>query len=253
MLIVQDKITTPLNYAHISRPRLHNALAGSLSNCTSTVLQGRAGSGKTLLAADFARRSHRRIAWYTVDSSDSSLPVFLRYFTASIQREFPLFGQLVLDESLGRPGNLDATHAADLLIHELSDLNEPLMIVMDDLHLLYDESWIVPFFHRLLPLLPREAHLLIIGRSLPPAPLWRLRSKQQLCVIEEAALNFTHDEAVELFQEYGLPTDKVDTILAETGGRAALINFRARKKNLAGDMHDDPTRYRGRALESFSA
>ncbi len=175
MLIVQDKITPPLNYARISRLRLHNALAGSLANCTSTVLQGRAGSGKTQLAADFARRSHRRIAWYTVDSSDSRLPIFVRYLTASVQREFPKFGRVVLDESLGRPENLDATHAANLLIHELSDLHEPLLIVMDDLHLLYDESWIVPFFHRLLPLLPPEAHLLIIGRSLPPAPLWRLR------------------------------------------------------------------------------
>ena len=152
MLIVQDKITPPCDYARITRPRLHDALAQSLSNCTSTVLQGRAGSGKTQLVVDFARRSHRRIAWYTVDSSDSSLLVFLRYLSASVKKESPQFGQVVLDKGLGSPENLNAIHAADLFVHELSDLHEPLLIVVDGLHLLYDEGWIVPFFQRLTTL-----------------------------------------------------------------------------------------------------
>ena len=80
----------------------------------------------------------------------------------------------------------------------------PLLMVIDDLHLIYDAGWVVPFFRRLLPLLPPEAHMLIIGRSLPPTPVWRMRSKQTLCLVEEAALAFTSQEAADLFAGYGL-------------------------------------------------
>jgi ATP/maltotriose-dependent transcriptional regulator MalT len=62
------------------------------------------------------------------------------------------------------------------------------VLVIDDLHLIYDADWIVPFFHRLLLLLPAKTHMLILGRSLPPEPIWRLRSKQRLFVITEQML-----------------------------------------------------------------
>jgi ATP/maltotriose-dependent transcriptional regulator MalT len=65
------------------------------------------------------------------------------------------------------------------------------LVVIEDLHLVSDSDWLVPFFSRLLPLLPSEVHVLITSRSLPPAPLWRMRSKQSLVVIDEARCAFT--------------------------------------------------------------
>jgi ATP/maltotriose-dependent transcriptional regulator MalT len=99
---------------------------------------------------------------------------------------------------------------------------------VDDLHLLYDAEWIVPFFGRLLPLLPVEAHMILIGRTLPPAPLWRMRSKQTLRVIDEAAMAFTLAEAEELFDSYGSPSKHAAQALAETWGRAAALDQIAR-------------------------
>jgi len=60
----------------------------------------------------------------------------------------------------------------------IEDEGKPLPIVIEDLHLVCDTDWLVPFLDRLLPLAPREVHLLITSRTLPPAPLWRMRSKQ---------------------------------------------------------------------------
>jgi hypothetical protein len=55
-----------------------------------------------------------------------------------------------------------------------------LVLVIDDLYLIYDADWIVSFFHRLLLLLPAKTHMLILGQGLPPEPIWRLHSKQRL-------------------------------------------------------------------------
>jgi ATP/maltotriose-dependent transcriptional regulator MalT len=66
--------------------------------------------------------------------------------------------------------------------------------------------------------------MILIGRTLPPAPLWRMRSKQTLCVIDEAALAFTLAEARELFASYGSRPEGAAQALAETWGRAAALD-----------------------------
>jgi LuxR family maltose regulon positive regulatory protein len=114
---------------------------------------------------------------------------------------------------------------AEAFVYELLERRgEPLLIVIDDLHLVYDAEWVVPFFRRLLPLLPAEAHMLITGRSLPPAPLWRMRSKQTLCVIEEPTLSFTELEAKRLFASYGLTDAQAIAALKQTRGRASTLD-----------------------------
>ncbi len=119
---------------------------------------------------------------------------------------------------------------AEAFLYELQECRgEPLLIVVDDLHLVYDAEWVVPFFRRLLPLLPTEAHMLIIGRGLPPTPVWRMRSKQTLCLVEEDALAFTPREAAELFAVYGLSAREARAALEQTQGRAAALDVWARR------------------------
>ena len=71
--------------------------------------------------------------------------------------------------------------------------------------------------------------MLLIGRSLPPTPVWRMRSKQTLCLIEEAALAFTPREAADLFAGYGLAARDARAALEQTGGRAAALDEMARR------------------------
>jgi len=205
-------------------------LGEGLDSCASTIITGRAGTGKTLLATDFARSCGRRAAWYTVEAPDCELPVFFRYLTESVRRQRPGFGREVLAGFAGSPGSDDIPALADAFIYELQECGgEPLLLVVDDLHLIYDAGWVVPFFRRLLPLLPAEAHMLIIGRSLPPTPVWRMRSKQTLCLVEEAALAFDVREAEDLFAGYGLSGRDARRALEQTGGRAAALDASARR------------------------
>jgi LuxR family transcriptional regulator, maltose regulon positive regulatory protein len=229
MPLILDKITTPPEAPRISRPRLLNTLHGSLNSCTSTIINGRAGTGKTLLAADFARRSGRAVAWYKIDASDTELRVFFNYLLGAVGRHRPGFGEQTLLPMVEGATLEDIPMLAEAFVFELLEsAGEPLLIVLDDLHLVYDAEWVVPFFRRLLPLLPAEAHMLITGRSLPPAPLWRMRSKQTLCVVEEAVLTFTLKEAEKLFDSYGLVAEPAKSALQQSRGRAAALDALAR-------------------------
>jgi LuxR family transcriptional regulator, maltose regulon positive regulatory protein len=231
--VIMDKITPPAEAPRVSRDRLLASLSASLESCNSTVVQGRAGTGKTMLAADFARRCGRPAAWYKLDAPDAELTVFFRHLCASVAAAREGFGARSLAR-LGRgAGPSDAPALAEAFVHELSESDEPLLVVIDDWHLIYDAAWVLPFFGRLLPLLPPEVHFLLTGRSLPPTPLWRMRSKQTLCVVDEEALAFTLTEARRLFTHCGLPASRAEDALLRTRGRAALLDAEARAASLA--------------------
>lgn len=183
-----------------------------------------------MLATDFAQRCGRSVAWYKVDAPDANLAVFVEYLVASVNRSRSGFGAktlLALSESVA---NLDLSHLtklAEAFVFDLETQYEPLLLVIDDLHLIYDEQWLSPFFHRLLNLLPAEVHILILGRGLPPAPLWRLRSKQHLYVIGETMLAFSELEAKELFARHGLSETQAHLEWKLTYGRAADLHAAA--------------------------
>jgi LuxR family maltose regulon positive regulatory protein len=224
--LITDKIAKPRRRPRISRFRLLNSLEQSLRAGGSTIISGRAGTGKSMLAIDFADRCGRRVAWYKVDAPDSDPRIFFDYLIGSTRDQRPGFGDKLLTPMIesGEFPQIDAL--AEAFIFELgdSDKQKSLLIVIEDLHLVSDSEWLVPFFTRLLPLLPSDVHLLITSRSLPPAPLWRLRSKQSLVVIEEEALAFTRPEAVALFESYGLSSEQASIALDHSHGRAATIN-----------------------------
>jgi ATP/maltotriose-dependent transcriptional regulator MalT len=254
MSLILDKITMPAETPRVSRARLLEVLNESVSCCNSTVIAGRTGAGKTLLATDFAARCGRRVAWYKVDASEVELGAFLRYLIAAVGSQHPGFGRKTLALLASGAESADAALAAESFVYEMTMLEagESLLIVIDDLHLVYDADWVVPFFARLLPLLPAETHVVLMGRTLPPAPLWRMRSKQTLRVIDEAALAFTPAEAEELFASYALPTRQAAQALAETWGRAAALDAVARGgQSRAEENASQPvTTFDGRARDS---
>ena len=227
--VIPEKITPPAELPRVSRERLLGTLAESLEACNSTIISARAGTGKTMLAGDFARRTARRVAWYKLDAPDSELSAFLRHLCASVAAAArPGFGAQTLARLGAETATDDVPLAVESLVYELSQSNEPLLVVIDDLHLVYDAEWMVPFFRRWLPLLPPEVHVMLLGRSLPPTPLWRMRSKQTLCVLDEALLAFTLAEATQLYASYGLSPERAEAALRETRGRAATLDAHAR-------------------------
>ncbi|HUQ33140.1 MAG TPA: AAA family ATPase [Pyrinomonadaceae bacterium] len=227
--ILYEKVTPPaLPARYLSRGRLLCAVTESLSCGSATIISGRAGTGKTSLAVEFSRSAGRVTAWYKVDAADGDLSVFFKYLVESIAGQRLGFGEQMAVLGTESFGAEDVPLMVESFVNELLQRDEPLLIVLDDLHLVYDEAWVAPFFRRLLPLLPREVHVMLIGRGLPPTPLWRMRSKQALRVIEESALAFTLREAEDWSDRYGLPSEAMLAAWAETKGRVGPFVEKAR-------------------------
>ena len=234
MKLIREKMIIPAEFPHLVRNRLLNTLSENLQNYVATVIVGRAGTGKTMLVADFARGCGRRVAWYKVDAPEVELRWFLHYLVASLAEQCPEIDVRTLKDVIQRIGAHDLSTLAEVFAHELQKQAIPLLLVIDDLHLVYDAHWLTPYFHRLLTLLSEETHLLILTRSLPPTPLWRLRSKQRLCVLTEAELAFTTSEAHDLFANYGLAAGQVGAALEQSNGRVGALAAYARRASSAG-------------------
>jgi ATP/maltotriose-dependent transcriptional regulator MalT len=83
---------------------------------------------------------------------------------------------------------------------------DAIALVLDDTHLLGDSGESVDMLARLLAELPRNGHLVLSGRSLPPLPITRMRSEGTAVVLRESDLGFSDDELDTLADHLGAPT-----------------------------------------------
>ena len=221
-----EKLRVPRFEGAIERPRLDDLLEKSCRQFGATVLSGRAGTGKTTVAAGFASR-YREIAWYSVESADSDWNVFSHYINAALMKT-RAFG-LDADVSIFETENISRSEEVSRFVSELfsrqvtGSRNSPLLIVLDDIQHLFDADWFNDFFTLMLHSLAPEVHLLMLCRSKPPMPLWRLRSKQRLNVIDEKLLAFSAEEAERLYREHGLTGDAAKNAHRASFGRASKL------------------------------
>ena len=223
--LIEAKLRLPKEEKGIVRAKLLELLERSFGSHAGTLLVGRAGSGKTKLAADFARR-FPSVGWYSIDAGDSEWTVFSRYFQAMI------LGKEFKDrrgEDEGRTGRRTPLEMfAELLTAlEARSRNWPALLVLDGVDHLFDSKWFKDFFDMLMASVPADVHLLVLSRTKPPNPLWRLRSKQVIKVIDERLLVFSLSETEKLFALHGRRSRRDAAIAhAECYGRPGkLVSF----------------------------
>lgn len=223
--ILNEKLEIPRCRGLIDRPRLNEILQKSFGNVAAILVSGRAGTGKTAMAAEFAR-TRKHAAWYSVESSDIDWNVFAHYFAASVVRgtgSKKTVGGLLPDFREVSPTAIAAFLSNVICEAGTLPKRARLLIVLDGIHHLFDAPWFIEFFDLLLPSLSEKVDLLLLCRSKPPNPLWRMRSKQQLNVIDEKVLAFTRDEAVELFRQAGHSEWEAERLHTETFGRLSKL------------------------------
>jgi ATP/maltotriose-dependent transcriptional regulator MalT len=219
-----EKLRIPEFRKNISRPRLTDLLAKSSNQFGATLICGRAGTGKTAVAADFAAQ-YENVAWYSVEAADTDWNIFSNYLFAAIFRNRSVFirNNSVPEEAQSKEiqrffGTLSSKIAKAFG-------REPLLIVLDDIHHVFDTQWFDLFFASLVdPLLP-NVHILLLCRSKPSYPLWRMRSKQLLNVIDEKLLALNREETVELYKTYNLTKENAEKAHRESFGRISKLKL----------------------------
>ena len=205
-----DKIMLPKCGDLVERPRITDFLHRSAAQFRGNLISGRAKTGKTYAAADLAR-GYRNVAWFTVDSTDLDWNVFARYLAAAVSPKTKVRDERDIAGFLGDLFTAPAKRKEDTLI------------VIDDIHHVFDARWFSEFFMLLLSSAVPKTHLLLLCRSKPPLPLWRLRSKQVLNVVDEKMLAFDLEETVEWCKKLGIPRQVSHLVPVNAYGRAGKV------------------------------
>jgi len=214
--IIEGKLQIPDVGPTIERDRLNLLLERSIGQYGATLVSGRAGTGKTTLAAQYASKQ-QKACWYSIEPADADWREFSSCFSACL---FPK-GRKLQHLSAHSPSDGEISDYITALFSRLSRKSEtePRLIVLDNVQYLFDADWFSSFFKQLITSLNNGARLLMLCRSKPTAPLWRLRSKQMLNVIEENMLDLTSEEAAELAAAQGASAKASTEALKTSYGR----------------------------------
>ena len=197
-----------------------------------------AGWGKTVLLAQWHASERRPFAWVSLDPSDDDPVRFWSYVIAALRTVAPGFGGAVLAALPNAgPGLVDVV--LPRLINELAELPEPVVLVLDDVHVLQDE-----LVHASLAFvirhLPRTVHLALATRAEPALPLARLRAAGELVELRADELRFADEEADALLNgslTLGLEAGDVELLQERTEGWPAGLQLAALSLRERTDRH----------------
>ena len=201
----------------VSRPRLLAQLDQG-TGTPLTLVAAPAGSGKTTLLADWLatpQASQRVTAWLSLDPGDNDPVRFWTYVITSLQKTGATIDERVLTLlQTHQPPAFESVLTS--LINDLAAAHHDVMLVLDDYHVIQNQT-----IHEALAFLlehrPPRLHLIIVTREDPPLPLPRLRARGELTEIRAADLRFAGGEAAAfLSTTMGLSLTAHDLALLES-------------------------------------
>jgi LuxR family maltose regulon positive regulatory protein len=173
--LLWTKLVAPAPRAGLlPRAGLQSVLQSSLQ-AKLCLLAAPAGYGKTTLLAQWrAVAGGGRVAWVSLDERDNDPTRFWNYLVSALRTVEPGLGTVAL-EVLGGPSVELERVVVPSLVTDLSAVSAPLVLVLDDYHLITDTichqtlGWFLDH-------LPAEVHVVLSTRLDPPLPLARMRA-----------------------------------------------------------------------------
>ncbi|GJQ34798.1 MAG: helix-turn-helix transcriptional regulator [Anaerolineaceae bacterium] len=193
-----------------------------------TLVSAPAGYGKTTTIRMWVEQAGCPVAWVTLEKSDNDLKQFLAYLFTALGRAVSDLGQSAL-EMVENAQEINPTAALGLLVNDLHGLDQPIILVLEEYHLIENEM-IDQAVEYLLTQSIASLRLVIATREDPSLPLTRLRVRNQLTEIRAADLSFSLEEAVEFFADVmGVNLSKKETEILKdkTEGWAAGLQLAA--------------------------
>jgi LuxR family transcriptional regulator, maltose regulon positive regulatory protein len=211
----------------VARPRLVQALSDGLP-ARLTLVCAPTGWGKTTVVSEWATATDVRFVWVSLDPGDDEPLQFWRCVVTSIAAAHDE-GSLVAMRRLRSPAVSLNDEVLPALVNDLAGLDEPLVLVIDDYHLIANPE-IHEQIEYLLGRLPPALHLVLICSAEPSLRLGRMRAMGEVIDIGAEQLRFTDDEAGTLLQRvHGLVVtdDEVERLQQSIEGWVAGLNLAA--------------------------
>lgn len=215
--LLRMKLHPPtLTQVMLARPRLATLLDNAL-NVRLVLIAAPAGFGKSTLVTSWLVGKTQRLAWLSLDERDNDPMRFWRYVIAALMHADVSIGAEAI-EILGATGTIEP--AITSLANDLSALSGDIFLVLDDYHIIDNET-----IHSSLQFLvdnqPPALHLILLTRVDPPLRLARLRAQRQLVEIRAHTLQLTPTETADLLNDImglSLESKQVEALYQRTEG-----------------------------------
>ncbi|MBV9684910.1 MAG: AAA family ATPase [Solirubrobacterales bacterium] len=221
--LLRTKLAVPSSPRLVVRESLIDALSAGPSR-PLTLVYGPAGSGKTMLVAQWAASASdgRAVAWLSLETGDNDPARFWTYMIEAVRSVLPGIGKAAV-AMLGAPGVNLVDEALPTLINELAEVSERFVLVLDDYHAIEDER-IHEGMASLIEHLPATLRIVMTSRAEPPLRVGTLRARAQLNEIDAVQLRFSLSEAESMLNDLhglGLAPETVKRLHERTEGWAA--------------------------------
>ncbi|MFS0553355.1 LuxR C-terminal-related transcriptional regulator [Brevibacillus sp. 179-C9.3 HS] len=197
--------------------------------CRLTTLYAPAGYGKTTLLSQWAHLYGGTTAWLSLDELDNDLTRFWRYIVFTLSES----GFAKLSERM-EPSMKATSHTSiylfiDSLLNELASTLEPLVIILDDYHVISDET-IHNSLAYFLEYVSSHVHLYIASRNTLPFSTVKWNVRHEVCHIESGQFLFSLAETDSFYRQiHDLPLTElqIKQLVNSTEGWVAALQLAA--------------------------
>jgi len=230
-LVISTKLHIPETHDKlVPRHRLTSLLDESL-RFKLTLVCAPAGSGKSTLLGQWAKTLDVDVAWVSLDEYDNDVIRFWGHLIAAVDRKRDrLMRRLAQAFESAGTGTIQLLLVQ--LINELQSDERPLIILLDDYHMIASDELHRSFVY-FLERMPLHVHCVLSSRTEPPLPLARFKASGHLLYISGDQLNFTPQEGMDFcrMMHEEIP-ESYARLLQErtegwiTGMKLALLSYR---------------------------
>ena len=203
-----------------------------------TMVVAPAGYGKTSLIAEWAKQSKKKVVWYTMSDTDSSVGL-AEYLISAIRQEFPNFAP-----------DLEAKTVTSIF-QAIANLKEDIVLVLDNVVDVF--TYQLNVTQSYMDAIPENIHIFALRRIMPTVSLKRFSSIGRLSVITAGDLVFSKDEIKSLLQVSGVDPNekKLNQILQQTHGWPSAVGIIASGEDSKFELEVDDSLVKNLVLNKF--